>query len=299
MERNYNRATLIAEISSGNFRAIARALTLVENNLPDGVELLKSLKWEKHVPVIGITGPPGAGKSTLVSSLVKKLSDTGKRVAILAVDPTSPFNFGSLLGDRIRMAELFNLPHVYIRSVATRGALGGVSGKTLEMIDVLKAANFDVIIVETVGVGQSEVEIAGLADKTVVVLVPEAGDEIQNIKSGLMEIAHAFVVNKADRDGALTFANRLNKWLHQMGQEIPIFKTIASKAEGIDELCNYILEEAKPESTKKALLLSEKAYRLIQHKRMLNIDRVKLTQQIQTAMQAPDFNLYVFISSFI
>jgi LAO/AO transport system kinase len=200
---------LITGITTGNFRILARALTLVENDIEPAAELLKSLKIRQNMPVIGITGPPGAGKSTLVNAIANQLVLNGKKIAILAVDPTSPFNFGSLLGDRIRMAQQFNNPNVYIRSIATRGALGGVSVKTLEMLDVLRASVFDLIIIETVGVGQSELEIAGLADLTAVVLVPESGDEIQNIKSGLMEIAQAFIVNKADRDGASTFANNL------------------------------------------------------------------------------------------
>src|SRR5690606_11546499 len=142
----------------GNFIALARVLTLVENNITPAEELLKSLKINQDVPVVGITGPPGAGKSTLVNAVVEQFIAQGKKIAILAVDPTSPFNFGSLLGDRIRMSALFNHPNVYIRSVATRGALGGISAKTIEMLDVLKSADFDFIFVETVGVGQSEVE---------------------------------------------------------------------------------------------------------------------------------------------
>ncbi|RZL61546.1 MAG: methylmalonyl Co-A mutase-associated GTPase MeaB, partial [Pedobacter sp.] len=229
---------------AGDFKVLARALTLVENDIEPSSTLLKSINI-KNIPVIGITGPPGAGKSTLVNAIVNLFLKDEKRIAILAVDPTSPFNFGSLLGDRVRMAQQFNKGNVFIRSVATRGALGGVSVKTLEMLDVIKASNFDLILVETVGVGQSEVEIAGLADKTIVVLVPESGDEIQNIKSGLMEIAQAFVVNKADRDGATTFANNLKKMVHQQTEIIPVFKTVADKNQGIEELLQWILKPTK------------------------------------------------------
>ncbi|MBC7416810.1 MAG: methylmalonyl Co-A mutase-associated GTPase MeaB, partial [Pedobacter sp.] len=190
---------LLSLTEKGNFRALARLLTLVENDISPAGEILKSLQSNNATPVIGITGPPGAGKSTLVNAIATELSKANKKIAILAIDPTSPFNFGSLLGDRIRMSPQFTNPNVFIRSLATRGSLGGMSAKTIEMVDVLKAANFDMIIVETVGVGQSEVEIAGLADKTIVMLVPESGDGIQTIKSGLMEIADCFVVNKADR----------------------------------------------------------------------------------------------------
>lgn len=248
-------------IEQGNFIALARALTLVENDIEPAESLLKSLKIKEHIPVVGITGPPGAGKSTLVNAVVQVFIDEGKKVAILAVDPTSPFNFGSLLGDRIRMSALFNHPRVYIRSVATRGALGGISAKTIEMLDVLKASDFDLILVETVGVGQSEVEIAGLADKTAVVLVPESGDEIQNIKSGLMEIAQVFVVNKADREGADTFANNLNKLLHQQHQHIPVFKTVADKSIGIAELCSFLSTSSEVDTERKAIYLQKKRLR--------------------------------------
>lgn len=286
-------------IEKGDFKILARALTLVENDLEPSSDLLKNLHINLNIPVIGITGPPGAGKSTLVNAITSNFVAEGKKVAILAVDPTSPFNFGSLLGDRIRMAQQFNNPDVYIRSIATRGALGGVSAKTLEMIDVLKSSNFDVILVETVGVGQSEVEIAGLADKTIVVLVPESGDEIQNIKSGLMEIAQGFVVNKADREGAEIFANNLKKLVQGQHQDIPVFKTVADKGDGLIELCNWLLATNKTVNERKHLLILEKAYRIIQHQRMLDIDRIKLRNAIDEALLTPDFNVYRFIEKWI
>ena len=286
-------------IEKGDFKILARALTLVENNLEPSSELLKNLHINLNIPVIGITGPPGAGKSTLVNAITSNFIAQGKKVAILAVDPTSPFNFGSLLGDRIRMVQQFNNPNVYIRSIATRGALGGVSVKTLEMIDVLKSSNFDVILVETVGVGQSEVEIAGLADKTIVVLVPESGDEIQNIKSGLMEIAQGFVVNKADREGAEIFANNLKKLVRGQHQDIPVFKTVADKEEGLTELCNWLLRKNIVVNERKRLLILEKAYRIIQHQRMLDVDKIKLRNAIDEALLTADFNVYRFVEKWI
>lgn len=291
--------TLMDGIESGNFRILARALTLVENEIEPSSALLKALHIKNDVQVLGITGPPGAGKSTLVNEITNHFVNDDKRVAILAVDPTSPFNFGSLLGDRIRMAQQFNKPNVYIRSIATRGALGGVSVKTLEMIDVLKASNFDLIIVETVGVGQSEVEIAGLADKTLVVLVPESGDEIQNIKSGLMEIAQAFVVNKADREGADTFANNLKKMIHQQTEDIPVFKTVADKNEGLDDLCNWIVKPIISVNKRRGFLLAEKAIRIIQHQKMKEINQKMLRQAIDEALKESDFNIYKFTENWI
>lgn len=283
-----------------NFRSVARAITLVENDLAGSQQLLQTLALNNKAPIIGITGPPGAGKSTLVNNLITELVKGGKHVAILAIDPTSPFNFGSLLGDRIRMAPHFNNKQVFIRSIATRGSLGGLSAKTIEMTDVLRAAQFDFIIVETVGVGQSEVEIAGLADLTLVVLVPEAGDEIQNIKSGLMEIADAFIVNKADRAGADEFAGKLKKLLMDKHDDVPVFKTIASTDSGTADVITFIKSGKNKNEDRKAFLLAEKAYQLIRQQRMANIDIKKLRQDITEANKNDtDFNLYNFVAGYI
>ena len=297
-----NWIEILEKIKLGDYRALARAITGVENELDGYLDFLSSININQNIPIIGITGPPGAGKSTIVNSLITEYTKSNKRVAVLAIDPTSPFNFGSLLGDRIRMSSHFLDEHVFIRSLATRGALGGLSAKTIEICDVLRAFPFDVIIVETVGVGQSEIEIVGLADTTVLVLVPEAGDEIQGIKSGVMEIADIFVVNKADRAGADAFANNIQKIIHEKNNDqsaAVVIKTIASKNEGIADLANLINDRKwEVAAEKKNLLLADKAFRLIQNKRMKDINKTALLADIHAASAVPSFNLYQYIKKY-
>ena len=289
------------EIRQGNSKTLARCISLVENESPGYEELLQQLP-ASSTPIIGITGPPGAGKSTLVDALIAQLVAQQKKVAVLCVDPSSPFNLGALLGDRIRMSEWYNDPNVFIRSLATRGSLGGLHPKIIEISDLVKAAPFDHIIIETVGVGQSEIEIAGLADITIVVVVPEAGDEVQTMKAGLMEIADIFVVNKADRPDADLFVKNLRLMLapafanHTM--PVPVIKTIASQKKNIDELLrsiNSCLFE-KTRNEKRSWLLAEKAFYLIQRKKMSDINKADLKQKIEEA--GNEFNLYRFIKDY-
>ncbi len=294
---------LLQQISTGNVKTLARVISLVENEYNGDEKLLQLLPGIYTAKTIGITGPPGAGKSTLVDSLIGLLVNEGKRIAVLCVDPSSPFKKGALLGDRIRMSQWYNHPAVYIRSLATRGSLGGLHPKIIEINDIVKAAGFDYVIIETVGVGQSEIEIAGLADATVVVLVPEAGDEIQAMKSGLMEIADLFVINKSDRPGADVFARNLRLMmapdLHATSAETVIIKTSASRQEGMIDLWQAIDKQLKisTDPDKKSRLLAEKAYYIIQQERMKDVDKNDLKARIEQLMKNNSFNLYQVVAS--
>ncbi|MEV7184002.1 methylmalonyl Co-A mutase-associated GTPase MeaB [Kitasatospora sp. NPDC093102] len=236
-------ATLVEQAREGRPRAVARLITLVENAAPQLREAMATLApYTGRAYTVGLTGSPGVGKSTSTSALVSAYRRLGKRVGVLAVDPSSPFSGGALLGDRVRMQDHATDPEVFIRSMATRGHLGGLSWAAPQALRVLDAAGCEVILVETVGVGQSEVEVAAQADTTVVLLAPGMGDGIQAAKAGILEIGDVFVVNKADRDGADATARELNHMLglgeaREAGDwRPPIVKTVAARGEGVDEV---------------------------------------------------------------
>ena len=300
----FNISQGIDGIKLGDNRSIAQSLTCVENELVGSEELLMQLVPNPNTKVVGITGPPGAGKSSLLNALLKMLVSQQKRVAILSIDPSSPFNFGALLGDRVRMADFYLHPSVFIRSVASRGSLGGLNAKVIEMVDVLKASLFDYVFIETVGVGQSEVEIAGIADTTIVVMVPEAGDEIQVLKAGIMEIADIFVVNKSDRSNADQFAQNLIYLAHTKMKEweIPVIKSIATQDVGIAELIEKIEAHQlviQQFSDRKIHLLVDKTFQLIQQKKMRNVVKQDLFQAISNQVKENCFNIYQFVQTYI
>jgi LAO/AO transport system kinase len=246
--RGRNVDELVVHARQGQARAVARLISLIEDGAPELRALAAALARDTgRAQIVGLTGPPGVGKSTTVSVLVTALRATGKRVGVLAIDPSSPFSGGALLGDRVRMQEHATDPGVFIRSMATRGHLGGIAWATPQALRVLGAAGCDEVLVETVGVGQSEVDVMTLADTTVVLLAPGMGDGIQAAKAGIFEIADIFVVNKADREGADQTVREL-KYLISLGRRgnvgpswrPPVICTVATKADGIDELAEAI-----------------------------------------------------------
>jgi LAO/AO transport system kinase len=238
------------KIREGDARALARCATGIENRDAQALETLRELEpFTGHARIIGITGPPGAGKSTLVDALALELRKRGKTLAILAVDPSSRGTGGAILGDRIRMQQHHADPGIFIRSMATRGTLGGVARATTDLARLMDAAGKDCVLIETVGVGQDEIEIAALAHVTVVVLVPGMGDDVQAIKAGIMEIADIFVINKSDHPGA----ERVEMELHAEGFHCPVVRTVATEGKGIPELADALLDRppglSKPPAT--------------------------------------------------
>ncbi|HEX3106879.1 MAG TPA: methylmalonyl Co-A mutase-associated GTPase MeaB [Terriglobales bacterium] len=288
---NQGPKNLLSNLRSGDPRALARAISTVENHSPGWIELLKELfPHTGKARTLGLTGAPGAGKSTLVDHLAKHYRKQNHTIGIIAVDPTSPYTGGAILGDRIRMQQHFSDPGIYIRSMATRGSLGGLARTTADVALVLDAAGRDLVLIETVGVGQDEIDIARLADVTVVILVPGMGDDVQTIKAGIMEIADIFVINKVDHDGAervereiramQSLAIRADQWTP------PIVKTVATDGRGIQELADAITAY---ESHHQKLGLTSQRKVQNWEVRLLEMLRDTLLQQARAAL--PDHEL--------
>lgn len=273
--------TTLERFSSGDRRALARIITLVENRAAQVPELMRAL-YPKcgRARILGITGPPGAGKSTLTDKLIGRLRARGRRVGVVAVDPSSPFSGGAILGDRVRMQEHFLDQGVFIRSLSTRGRHGGLARATREVVHLLDAFGFDDVLVETVGVGQTELDIMRLAQTTMVVLVPEAGDTIQVMKAGLLEIADVFVVNKADRDGARRLKNELEVMLQlrpDVDWSVPVLLTQGTDGTGVDDLIGALDRHrealAKKEGAGDPKARLQEWYEILRDELALRLDR--------------------------
>jgi LAO/AO transport system kinase len=287
-------ADLVERLLAGDRRALARIVTLIENRAPESRSILARLHAHGgRAHVVGMTGSPGAGKSTLVMQLTRELRKRGQRIGVVAVDPTSPFTGGAILGDRIRMQELAGDPNVFIRSMASRGNLGGLATATRDVVRALDAAGFDTIIIETVGAGQAEVEIVRAAQTVVVVTVPGMGDDIQAIKAGILEIADVFVVNKADRPGADQTAAELRMLLSLDAERkehpwrVPIVKTSAATGEGIAELVDKL--QAHLASLNETGQLANRSGRQARSE-MLALLHAALLERIEATVGADEWN---------
>lgn len=285
----------VADVLRGDIRSVARAIRAVEDGWPGSRDLLVRLFPQAgRALTLGITGPPGAGKSTLVDRLTSHFRKAGRTVGVIAVDPTSPFSGGAILGDRIRMQNHATDDGVFIRSMATRGALGGLSATTAAALLILDASAKDILIVETVGVGQDEVDIASEADIAVVVLVPGLGDEVQALKAGIMEIADLFVVNKADRDGADRLASEIEMMLSLTGdggkERPPVVRTVATSSQGIDELAATI-EEVRARRAESGALAGRRRERLL--RQFEGQVEVLLREKVRRRIDALDPHLHL------
>lgn len=277
-----NPENLLEKLFAGDARSVARAITKIENSTEGAAEIMKSIFPKTgNALIIGITGSPGAGKSSLVDKLALFYRERGERIGIICIDPSSPFSGGAILGDRIRMQTLGLDKNVFIRSMATRGNLGGLARATVDAVAILDAAGFDKVIVETVGVGQDEVEIVKTADVSVVVLVPGMGDDIQAIKAGIMEIGDVFVINKADREGVLRTEKELEALLSLAHRpdfwNSPIVKTVATENKGIEDLSKAIESYKDFQSQGEASLVRKQA---IARWRLLEILQEKLLADV-------------------
>lgn len=266
-------------LKSKNLQDFAKLLTEIDRLGTAALKISEIAQPKSHAFRIGITGPPGAGKSTLVSEIIKILRTQKLKIGVLAVDPSSPFSHGALLGDRIRYAEALEDPEVFVRSVGSRGSPGGLSASSYLLLRAFDVAAFDIVLIETVGVGQTELEIMNVADMVLVVLVPESGDEIQMMKSGLMEIGDVFLVNKADRPGAESLVHELRESLTYEEQESkPVFKTIATENKGVNEVVKYFLNAYKEKSFIKNRVTTERlqaeAKALLRH---MNEEKIQKT----------------------
>ncbi|MCP8617406.1 methylmalonyl Co-A mutase-associated GTPase MeaB [Salirhabdus salicampi] len=288
---------LVERVRSQDQRALARAISFVENDHPDKLSMLSDFAKTGHrAHYIGITGSPGAGKSSLVDRIITAVRQAGKTIAVIAVDPTSPFSGGALLGDRFRMHKHFSDPDVFIRSMATRGSLGGLARSTKDAVRVCNAYGFDYVLVETVGVGQSELDIMKVADTTAVVLTPNSGDVLQIFKAGIMEIADLFVINKADLPGVQKLKTQLSEFMHIVHHEHwvpPILETISTENKGIDELLHKVeqhhrfLQQTEAGRNKQTRQLTFEIYDIIREQIWLDVKKfIEADDEKQNTLKA-------------